>query len=145
MPPPAWPSLLRAHAALTRRMDSALREHHGLRLNEFEVLLQLSFEDDARLRRVDLSRRLLITQGGITRMLAGLEKQGLVCRSSCDTDARVVYAQLTEAGRAKLESALSTHLADIRSLFSDRFSADELDRLGHLLSRLAEDGGDAAS
>jgi DNA-binding MarR family transcriptional regulator len=137
-PPRAWVELLRAHATLTRRMDAALRELHGLNLNEFEVLLQLSFEEGGRLRRVDLSERLLITQGGITRLLAGLERQGFVERASCETDARVVYAELTEEGRRKLESARPTHRDDVRRLFVERFSGEELDRLGELLGRLGE-------
>jgi DNA-binding MarR family transcriptional regulator len=137
-PPRAWIELIRAHATLTRRMDAALRELHGLNLSEFEVLLQLGFEEEGRLRRVDLSQRLLITQGGITRLLAGLERQGFVQRASCDSDARVVYAELTEEGRRKLESARPAHRDDIRRLFSDRFSGEELDQLAELLGRLGE-------
>lgn len=140
-PPEAWVRLLRGHATLTRQMDAALRELHGLNLNEYEVLLQLGNAEDGRLRRVDLAERLVITQGGITRLLAGLEGQGLVERASCDEDARVVYASLTNPGRRKLASARKTHLDDVRRLFSDQFTVAELDRLAELLSRLDE-GGD---
>ena len=138
--PTAWVELLRGHATLTRRMDAALRELHRLSLNEYEVLLQLGNAEDGRLRRVDLAERLVITQGGITRMLAGLEGQGLVERESCDEDARVVYASLTSTGRRKLTSARKTHLDDVRRLFSDQFSDAELDRLAELLSRLDAGG-----
>lgn len=128
--------LLRGHAGLTRRMDATLRELHGLNLNEFEVLLQLRNAEEGRLRRVDLAQRLVITQGGITRLLAGLEDQGLVERASCKADARVVYACLTEAGEQKLAEAREAHLEDVRRLFSDRFDAAELEQLAALLSRL---------
>jgi DNA-binding MarR family transcriptional regulator len=137
--PDAWVKLLRGHATLTRQMDAALREQHGLSLNEFEILLQLWRAGDERLRRVDLAERLLITQGGITRLLAGLESRGLVERRSCDEDARVVYSVLTSAGERKLRSARGAHLADVERLFSDRFSEPELEQLAGLLSRL-EDG-----
>jgi DNA-binding MarR family transcriptional regulator len=139
-PPEAWVRLLRAHATLTRRMDATLRELHGLSLNEFEVMLQLWLAEDGRLRRVDLAQHLVVTQGGITRLLAGLERQGLVERQSCDTDARVVYACLTSAGERKLVAACKTHLDDIRRLFSDRFSETELGQLATLLARLDEGG-----
>jgi DNA-binding MarR family transcriptional regulator len=117
-------------------MDATLRELHGLSLNEFEVLLQLWHAEDGRLRRVDLAERLVVTQGGITRLLAGLERQGLVARQSCESDARVVYACLTRAGERKLRPARQTHLGDVRRLFSDRFSDAELKRLAALLSQL---------
>jgi DNA-binding MarR family transcriptional regulator len=138
--PDAWVKLLRGHATLTRRMDAGLRELHGLNLNEYEVLLQLGNADDARLRRVDLAERLVITQGGVTRLLAGLESQGLVERASCKEDARVVYACLTASGRRKLAFARESHLDDVRKLFSDQFSAAELHRLSELLSRLGGPG-----
>ena len=117
-------------------MDAALRELHGLNLNEYEVLMRLGNDEDGRMRRVDLAQQLLITQGGITRLLAGLESQGLVERESCESDARVVYACLTVAGRRKLNSARQTHLDDVRRLFSDRFRGSELEQLARLLSRL---------
>jgi DNA-binding MarR family transcriptional regulator len=135
-PPDAWVKLLRGHATLTRQMDAALRELHGLSLNEFEILLQLWLADERRLRRVDLAERLLVTQGGITRLLAGLERQELVERASCADDARVVYACLTSAGERKLVGARNAHLGDVQRLFSDRFSEAELDQLAGLLARL---------
>jgi DNA-binding MarR family transcriptional regulator len=144
-PPEAWVKLLRSHAGLTRRMDATLRELHGLNLNEFEVLLQLRMADEGRLRRVDLAQRLLITQGGITRLLSGLESQGLVERLGCKTDARVVYAALTRDGEAKLMAAREAHLDDVRRLFSDRFDAAELEQLAELLSRVDPGGPSADS
>jgi DNA-binding MarR family transcriptional regulator len=118
-------------------MDANLRQQHELTLNEFEVLLHLARAKDERLRRVDLAKRLVVTQGGVTRLLAGLEKRDLVERASCDEDARVVYACLTEVGRRRLKAALPTHREDVRRLFSDNFSDPELDDLAELLGRLS--------
>jgi DNA-binding MarR family transcriptional regulator len=140
LPPDAWVQLLRGHAGLTRRMDATLRELHGLNLNEYEVLLQLRNAEGGRLRGVDLAQRLVITQGGVTRLVAGLEKEGLVERRSCKDDARVVWACLTPAGEDKLATARATHLEDVKRLFSDRFSAAELERLGELLGRIDPKG-----
>ena len=50
------------------------------------------------MRRVDLAESILLTASGITRLLEGLERSGLVGGKLCDTDRRVVYARLTEAG-----------------------------------------------
>jgi DNA-binding MarR family transcriptional regulator len=126
-------------------MDAAMRELHGVSLNEYEVLLALWNAEDGRMRRVDLAGHLLITQGGITRLLAGLERQGLVERDSCPSDKRVVYACLTGSGEGKLLAARKTHLDDVRRLFSDRYSDAELERLAELLSRLGEGRVDEGS
>jgi DNA-binding MarR family transcriptional regulator len=111
---------------------------HGLTINDYEVLLHLSRADEKMLRRVDLAERVLLTPSGITRLLDGLERSGLVSKASCDSDARVVYAKLTEKGAKRLESASKSHVTSVRSLFGERFDEDELERLSDFLSRLPQ-------
>jgi DNA-binding MarR family transcriptional regulator len=134
--PEAWKHFVRSHSAVTRQMDADLIAAHGLTLSDYEVLLRLSQADDQRLRRVDLAQSVLLTQSGITRLLAGLEQAGWVERASCDTDRRVVYAQLTEAGESKFRAAARTHLEGIQRLFAEYFSEAELEPLAALLERL---------
>ena len=52
------------------------------------------------------------------------------------SDARVSYARLTDIGYTKLRDAGCTHVAGIERLFLANFSADELELLAGLLSRL---------
>jgi DNA-binding MarR family transcriptional regulator len=141
--PAAWLRLLRAHATLTRQMDANLQAAHGLTINDFEVLVALARAPDRRMRRVDLAGHILLTQSGITRLLQGLERAGLVERADCPTDGRVVYAQITDRGYERLREASRTHLDDIRSLFAARFDAEELERLDELLGRVLEGDVDA--
>jgi DNA-binding MarR family transcriptional regulator len=137
----AWVGLLRAHAALTRTLSAELVQAHGLTINDYEVLLQLARADGHRLRRVDLAERLLLTASGITRLLDGLERAGYVCKATCDSDARVTYAVITDDGFTKLEEASATHVAGIRGLFEERFSDPELETLAALLDRLPTQAG----
>jgi DNA-binding MarR family transcriptional regulator len=138
----AWIRFLRAHAALTRALSADLVAEHGLTLNDYEVLLHLSRAPGRRMRRVDLAESVLLTASGITRLLEGLERSGLVERVLCDTDRRVAYAQLTEPGLEKLREAGRTHVAGIESLFVGRYSDEELATLSALLSRLPAAGGE---
>ena len=140
----AWVGFLRAHAAITRQLDRELVAEHGLTINDFEALLRLARADDRRLRRVDLAAELLLTASGVTRLLDGLERAGFVERATCASDRRVVYAVLTDAGRAKLEEASKSHVAAVRELFDGRFSDEEATQLAHLLGRLPG-GEDAAA
>jgi DNA-binding MarR family transcriptional regulator len=132
----AFVTLLRAHAATTRRLNAQLALEHGLTLNDLEVLLRLARAPHRRMRRVDLAQEVLLTASGVTRLLDGLERSGLVERDSCDTDRRVVYAVLTDAGLAKLEEASGSHFAQVEELFRARFDGDELEQLASLLARL---------
>ena len=123
----AWTRLLRAHAATTRLLSAELQAEHGLTINDYEALLVLSRAEDSRMKRVDLARRLMLTPSGITRLLEGLEDAGLVKRAACATDRRVTYAELTNAGRKKLEAASRGHVASVRSLFEEHLADDEID------------------
>jgi DNA-binding MarR family transcriptional regulator len=136
LPDTAWVRFLRAHAALTRELSSRLEAVHELTLSDFDVLVQLYYAEGRRMRRIDLARSVLLTASGITRLLDGLESSGLVGKERCDSDARVAYAVLTDAGVKKLEEARESHLADIEELFGSRFSAQERDQLADLLGRL---------
>jgi len=69
-------------------------------------------------------------------LLHGLQQCGLVCNESCESDARVVYAKLTDEGAKRLEGASEMHVESIRGLFGERFSPDELAVLVTLLERL---------
>jgi DNA-binding MarR family transcriptional regulator len=140
----AWVSFVRAHAAITRQLNTDLLTGHGLTLSDFEVLYRLSRAEDGMMRRVDLAQSVLLTASGITRLLDGLERAGLVEKARCDSDARVSYAKLTEAGLDKLRDAAETHFAGVDDLFTARFSAAELDQLAALLSRLPLTGEDCA-
>ena len=132
----AWTRLLRAHASTTRLLSAELQDDHGLTLNDFEALLVLSRAEGGRMKRVELARRLLLTPSGITRLLEGLERADLVRRTSCATDLRIAYAELTAAGRERLEAASCAHVGSIQTLMEEHFSENELAELGDMLGRL---------
>lgn len=90
------------------------------------------------MRRVDLAQEVLLTASGITRLLDGLEQEELVERGTCESDRRVVYAVLTDAGLGKVREASATHVEQIDELFAERFDDAEITRIGDLLARLGE-------
>src|SRR6266550_8916269 len=143
----AWTRLLRAYVSTTRLLSAELQEEHGLTINDYEALLVLSRADGGRLKRVELARSLMLTPSGITRLLQGLEDAGLVERASCATDLRITYAQLTDAGREKLEAASSDHIASIHALFEQHFETGDLDAIAEILGKLpgVTDGDDSCS
>ena len=132
----AFTRLLRAHASVTRRLSAELEAAHGLTVNDYEALYVLARAEGRRLKRVELARRLVLTPSGVTRLLEGLERAGLVERTSCAEDLRIAYAQLTDTGAQKLEAASCSHVGSIRTLFEDEFSEREIERLADLLDKL---------
>jgi DNA-binding MarR family transcriptional regulator len=131
----AFVRLVRAHAAVTRLLSAQLQHEHGLTINAYEALLQLSRAEQP-MRRVDLANSLLLTASGVTRLLDGLERGELISREVCPSDARASYTVLTDAGRAKLREASGSHIAAVRAMLEERFDDDELGQLASLLDRL---------
>jgi DNA-binding MarR family transcriptional regulator len=121
---------------MRRSVSAYLHADHGLTINEYEALLLLSHAEDNHMRRVDLAESLQLTPSGITRLLDGLRERGFVDRATCSSDARVAYAVLADAGRAKLEAASQGHIAGICALFEERYTQSEIETLSELLGRL---------
>jgi DNA-binding MarR family transcriptional regulator len=132
----AFARLMRAHSTLRRELAAQVLTPRGLTLNDFEALVHLSRADGNRLRRVDLVDLLMLTPSGVTRLLDGLEQAGLVESVNCASDARVHWAQLTEAGVGTIECVAVEHAEVLRSLFCGTLAEEELAQLAELLGRL---------
>jgi DNA-binding MarR family transcriptional regulator len=139
----AWRSYIQSHASILRALDAELVAVHSMTTRDYQVLLYLAQAPDRKLPMSALAERTMLTRSGITRLIDGLVESGLIERVSCTNDARVSYANLTDAGYEKLREAGCTHVSSIRRLFLEHFSSDELEQLGLLLSRLpgAQTGG----
>lgn len=101
-------AIRRAVALWEGRADAELGGVHGLGLSDFAALYHLADAPGHRLRRVDLARKLALTPSGVTRLLAPLERRGLVGREQDGSDARATYAVLTRSGRALAKDAAVT-------------------------------------
>jgi DNA-binding MarR family transcriptional regulator len=143
----AWTRLLRAQALTVRLLSAELQREHGLSVNDYEALYLLDRAEDRRMKRVDLARRLGLTPSGVTRLLEGLERSGLVERASCSADLRVTYAKLTDAGAAKLKDASCGHVAAVCELMESHLTESELEGLSETLAKLpgVADGDDACA
>ena len=128
--------MLRAHAALTRELDAQLAREHKLPLSSYEVLLYLADAPDGRMRMSELAESVLLSRSGLTRLVDRLEREGLLKRERCESDARGWFAEITPAGRRLFDEARRTHLDGVRALFLDRFSREELRTLGGLWQKL---------
>jgi DNA-binding MarR family transcriptional regulator len=132
----AWRGMLRAHAALTKALDADLENAHGLPLSSYEVLMYLNDAEDMKMRMRDLATSVILSRSGLTRLVDRLERDGLIRRETCASDARGAYAVLTPEGARTLAAARKTHLAGVRSRFLAHFSAAEMDALGDAWERV---------
>ena len=132
----AWRGLLRAHATLVKALDGELERTHGIGLTSYEVLMFLADAPGGRMRMHDLAASVLLSRSGLTRLVDRLERDGLLERESCESDARGSFAVLTVHGRTRLAEARATHLAGVRRHFLSHLRPSEQEQLGDLWERV---------
>ncbi|WP_076477414.1 MarR family winged helix-turn-helix transcriptional regulator [Williamsia sterculiae] len=111
----AWHTLTVRYHRLQCEIDRVLQHKHQISASEFEVLERLSGVDQCKLRMSELSGQVHLSQSALSRLVAGLEKDGLAQRTMCDNDRRSVFAALTPDGAAKYVEARPTQRQILRT------------------------------
>ena len=131
-----WIRFLATHAAITRELEARLMGAHGLTLSDYDVLVQLARAPEHKLRNIELAKAVVLTRSGVTRLVDGLEKDGLVTRCACADDKRGSFVAITDDGLARLRAAASTQLESVRELFLERLGEEGVAQMDGLLARL---------
>jgi DNA-binding MarR family transcriptional regulator len=132
----AWGALTRTHAAIVGRLQEALAAAELPPLPWYEVLATVAKAPEERMRMGDLAEALVITRGGLTKLVDRLVKAGLMERTFCETDRRVSYATLLPAGRELLEEMRPVVVAELDVAFASKLGAAEADALRETLERV---------
>ncbi len=114
---------------------------HGRLLPAFNVVMA-TLDRQGSATVCELADLIGVSQPAITRTVSAMAENGLVMLSTHDVDQRVKIVRLTEDGRRLIAHLKVTAWREIgeaaRNLCADAGSADLLDRLGTLETRLAE-------
>jgi DNA-binding MarR family transcriptional regulator len=129
-----WLRLYGATSVVEREMRRVLRARFGTTLPRFDLMAALERAPDG-LTMGELSRRLMVSGGNVTSIVAGLERAGLVCRRSPASDRRTSYVALTERGRTAFAAMASEHEGWIDQLLGD-VPDEHVDALTDLLAEL---------
>lgn len=85
----------------------------------------------------DIGNWLGVNKANVTRLVDGLERDGLVVRSASLVDRRTILVTITPAGRKRLETALPYHVQHMSRLL-EPLPHTEKAMLIHLLARARE-------
>jgi DNA-binding MarR family transcriptional regulator len=132
----AWGSLTRTHAAIVQRLQEMLAAADFPPLPWYEVLATVAAEPDERMKMGDLAEALVITRGGLTKLVDRLVKAGLLERTFCETDRRISYATLTPVGRDLLADMRPVVIAELEAAFAANLSVAQANDLREALDRV---------
>ncbi len=113
----AWLRLLGAVNRVEGALRGRMRRAFDSTLPRFDMLAQLARVPEG-LSMGDLSRRLMVSNGNVTDVMARLEKDGMVRRTPSPADRRTVKARLTDRGEKAFREMAEPHGEWVAALFS---------------------------
>jgi MarR family transcriptional regulator, 2-MHQ and catechol-resistance regulon repressor len=131
--------LMESNARLRRVLSAELEQAVGIPLTWFEVMIRIRRSPAGHLTMSELAGQMVITSGGITRLIDRLEQAGYVERQNCPTDRRTTYLVLTIAGLDLMERATTAHLEHLDAHLTSVLEPDERAALAVTLAKLAGD------
>ena len=132
--------IVETNGHLSRALGSELERACGLPLTWFDVLIRLGRAAEKRLTMSQLAEGVLLTSGGITRLVDRMTEAGYVERQSCPSDRRSIYVALTDTGRAKMQEAVEVHLEGLDRHLVGPLDESERQELDRILRKLRGDG-----
>ena len=124
-----WRSFLTANRLLFDRVERQLQQEAGLPHAYFEILVRLSEAPGRAMRMSELASTALSSRSRLSHAVARMEDAGWVRRKPCESDRRGQIAELTDAGLAQLESAVPSHVEEVRSLLFDALTETQREAL----------------
>jgi DNA-binding MarR family transcriptional regulator len=132
----AWEALFRAQATVGRELTAA-DVWGDLNPHEYGVLYALSSASEG-LRITELSSDALLTQAGISRLVARLEAAGLVERVDDPHDGRASRIRLTDAGSETQRRVGLRHGHHIAQTLTRNLTVEQLRQLRDLCRTLID-------
>ena len=112
----------RGFQGMWRNLDRAVERdllEAALSAADFSVLVPLSEAPEHRLRARDLGRGLDWDRSRLSHQIRRMEQRELLTRSSCPTDARGTFIELTKHGWEMVQRAAPGHVKAVRANFFD--------------------------
>ena len=109
---------------------------YGLSASEFDVLATLrSMPPPYELTPTELYDAVLLSSGGMTKVLRRLEARGFVSRRANPADGRSKRVRLTSEGKTLAEASMQASLQNDHALLGQGLSPDEMMHLTELLGK----------
>ena len=116
---------------LQTAMHRQLQQDCELSLSDYDVLVALAERGPQRMN--ELGDALGWEQSRLSHQLRRMRGRGLVERSGSRDDRRGASVELTDSGRAALDSAAPGHVELVRSVVFDELSAAQLKAFGSVI------------
>ncbi len=133
-----WVTMLRANSKINRRLAADMLAENGMPIVWFDVLVQLFHAPNQMLRMNELADQVIMSGSGLTRLIDRMIKEGLVNRTTCASDRRVVHVMITELGRLRISEVLPAHQKRVYEYFIQHLKPEEIETIQHACQRVLD-------
>lgn len=121
-------SMMRAMTLLADDLDRAMHAEKGINFSDVLVLVQIALAG-GRLKMAEIADTVVVTRGGVTKLVDRLVARGYLERVPSPDDRRVIYAELSEAGRQALREVQPVLEQVMEQRIGSALSDDQLNAL----------------
>jgi DNA-binding MarR family transcriptional regulator len=132
----AWRTSIRMMELLRTRLEQQLQAGSGLSNADYAVLSALSEAPERRLRAYELGQMLGWEKSRLHHQITRMHKRDLITRERCGS--RGIHVVLTAKGLAAIKEAAPGHAREVRRLFIDRLTPDELDQMAGIAGTILD-------
>ncbi len=132
----AWARIALAYRLVLDEVGQALKRAGLPPLGWYDVLLELGRAGKDGLRAVALEKSLLLAQHNVSRLLARMEKEGLVSRTPCADDGRGTVIRITAEGLRLRKRMWPVYRDAVRKHFGEKLDDTEIESLSGMLGRV---------
>ncbi|HEV7957282.1 MAG: hypothetical protein JWL94_1059 [Microbacteriaceae bacterium] len=132
----AWHAFYAMRRRLDHALDAGLQRESSISAAEYETLVALHRTPGRRLRVTELAVAMGWEKSRVSHQVSRMEKRGFVSRTSCETDARGWWIEMTTEGRRTVLRAMRGHTEAIRRYFFDQLDEDQAELLTELSARV---------
>jgi MarR family 2-MHQ and catechol resistance regulon transcriptional repressor len=126
--------LMQTSKAIQERIRDEMNKNK-LSITEFSVLEVLYLKGKQTIHQIGGS--ILISSGSMTYVIDKLEQKGLLNRSPCPDDRRVIYVTLTNAGNNLMKNIMPQHQELINDMFGS-LNNEEAQLMVNLLKKVSK-------
>lgn len=115
----------------SNHLSNEFLKRFDLTVSQFDVMVQIYTYQP--ITQTELAEKVTVTQGGISRMLTRLEKEGLIERKQ---EWKIKKISLTEKGERVIKKALPEQLQFQTSFFTEILDEEEIKELNRLMTKI---------
>lgn len=131
-----WREYFETSQQLHRLMGARLQSDSGLSNADYTVMVTLSEAEERTMRASELAAHIGWDRSRLSHHLGRMERRGLIRRERCADDSRGTLIMLTDDGARSYRNSSVPHLRDIRELFVDALTSQQLDAIGDATASL---------